>query len=70
MQDNMKHKNIHIIGILKGEEEDEGIENLLIKITAYLSNLVRKMQVLACSGSTEGHDQYECKAAHSKAHHN
>ena len=31
MQDNMKHNNIHIIGIPEGEEEDEGIENLFEK---------------------------------------
>ena len=28
MQDNMKHDNIHIIGIPEGEEEEQGIENL------------------------------------------
>ena len=28
MQDNMKHNNIHIIGIPEGEEEEQGIENL------------------------------------------
>ena len=29
MQDNMKHNNIHIIGITVGEEEEQGIEKLL-----------------------------------------
>ena len=29
MQDNMKHNNIHIIGITEGEEEEQGIEKLL-----------------------------------------
>ena len=28
LQDNMKHNNIHIIGIPEGEEEEQGIENL------------------------------------------
>ena len=28
MQDNMKHNNIHIIGIPEGEEEEQGIETL------------------------------------------
>ena len=31
MQDNMKHKNIRIIGIPEGEEE-QGIENLFEKL--------------------------------------
>ena len=29
MQDNMKHDNIHIIGIPEGEEEEQGIETCL-----------------------------------------
>ena len=28
----MKHKNIHIIGIPEGEEEEQGIENLFEKV--------------------------------------
>ena len=32
MQDNMKHNNIHIIGIPEGEEEEQGIDNLFKKI--------------------------------------
>ena len=32
MQDNMIHNNIHITGILEGEEEDQGIENLFQKV--------------------------------------
>ena len=32
MQDNMKRNNIHIIGIPKGEEEEQGIENLFEKV--------------------------------------
>ena len=31
MQDNMKHNNIHIIGIAEGREEEKGIENLFEK---------------------------------------
>ena len=31
LQDNMKHNNIHIIGI-PGEEEQQGIENLFEKV--------------------------------------
>ena len=32
MQDNMKRNNIHIIGKPEGEEEEQGIENLLEKV--------------------------------------
>ena len=32
MQDNMKRKNICIIGIPEGEEEEQGIENLFEKV--------------------------------------
>ena len=32
MQDNMKHNNIRIIGIPRGEEEEQGIENLFEKV--------------------------------------
>ena len=32
MQDNMKHNNICITGILEGEEEEQGIENLFKKV--------------------------------------
>ena len=32
MQDNMKHNNIHILGIPEGEEEEQGVENLFGKV--------------------------------------
>ena len=32
MQDNMKRKNIRIIGIPEGEEEEQGLENLFEKV--------------------------------------
>ena len=32
VQDNMKHNNIHIIGIPEGEEEEQGIQNLFEKV--------------------------------------
>ena len=32
MQDNITCKNIHIIGIPEGEEEEQGIENLFEKV--------------------------------------
>ena len=32
MQDNIKHNDIHIIGIPEGEEEEQGIKNLFEKV--------------------------------------
>ena len=32
MEDNMKHNNIHMIGIPEGDEEEQGIENLFEKV--------------------------------------
>ena len=32
MQNNMKHNNIHIIGIPEGKEEDQGRDNLFEKV--------------------------------------
>ena len=43
MQDNMKHNNIRIIGIPEGEEEEQGIENLLEKVMVEnFPNLMRE----------------------------
>ena len=43
MHDNMKRKNIHIIGIPEGEEEEQGIENLFEKVMMEnLTNLLRE----------------------------
>ena len=43
MQDNMKYNNIHMIGIPDGEEEEQGIENLLEKVMMEnFSNLRRE----------------------------
>ena len=43
MQDNMKRNNIRIIGIPEGEEEGQGIENLLGKVMMEtLPNLMRE----------------------------
>ena len=32
MQDNIKHNNMHVIGIPEGYEEEQGIENLFEKV--------------------------------------
>ena len=43
MQDNMKRNNIRIIRIPEGEEEEQGIENLLEKVmTENFPNLMRE----------------------------
>ena len=43
IQDNIKHNNIHIIGIPEGEEEEQGIENLFEKVMMeYFPNLMRE----------------------------
>ena len=39
LQDNMKHNNIWIIGIPKGEEKEQGIETLFEKMTENFPNL-------------------------------
>ena len=42
MQDNLKHNNIHIIGIPEGKEEEQGMENLFEKVMMNnVPNLVR-----------------------------
>ena len=43
VQDNMKWNNIHIAGIPEGEEEEQGIENLLEKVMmGNFHNLLRE----------------------------
>ena len=43
LQDNMKPNNIHIIGVPKGEKEEQGKENLFEKvITENFLNLMRE----------------------------
>ena len=43
LQDNMKHNNIHIIGITEGEETAQGRESIFEKImTENFPNVVRK----------------------------
>ena len=43
MQDNMKGNNIHIIGILEGEEAEQGIQNLFEQvIMENVPNLMRE----------------------------
>ena len=65
MQDNMKHNNIHIIGIPEGEEEEQGIENLFEGVMMQnFPNLVRESH--PNPGNTESPKQEEPKEAYSK----
>ena len=69
MQDNMKHNNIHIIGIPVGEEEEQGIENLFEKVMMKnFPNLMREK--LTQIQETDSPKQEEPKEAHFKTHHN
>ena len=66
----MKRHNIRIIGILEGEEEEQGIENLFEKVMMeYFPNLMREKNHTN-SGNTESPNQEEPKEAHFKTHHN
>ena len=44
MQENMKRNNIRIVGIPQGEEEEQGIENLLEKVM--MENLMMREKVM------------------------
>ena len=63
----MKCNNIHITGLLEGEEKEQGRENLFEKMTENFPNMVEKLYKL---GITEGTNQDEPKEAHSKTHYN
>ena len=46
MQDNMKHNNIHIIGISEREEEEQGRESLFEKaMMENIPNLMREKEL-------------------------
>ena len=69
MQDNMKHNNIHIIGIPEREEEEQGIENLFEKVMMEnFANLMRE-KVTRIQESQRVPIE-EPKEAHFKTHHN
>ena len=68
MQENMKHNNIHIIGIPEGEEE-QGRENLFEKVMMEnFPNLMREK--VTQIQETESPNQEEPKEAHFKTQHN
>ena len=65
MQDNMKHNNIHIIGIPEAEEEDQGIENLFERLMMEnFPNLMREK--VASNQETQSSNHEEPKEAHFK----
>ena len=68
MQDNMKHNNIHIIGIPKGEEEQE-IENLFEKIMMENFPTLMRQKVTQIQ-ETQSPNQDEPKESHFKTQHN
>ena len=71
MKDNMKQKNIRIIGIPEGEEEEQGIQNLFEKaVMENFPNLKKKKKSHTNRGNTESPKQEEPKEAHCKTHHN
>ena len=65
MQDNMKHNNIHIIGIPEGEEQ--GTENLFEKVMMEnFPNLMREK--VTQIQETQSPNQEEPKEDHFKTH--
>ena len=70
MQDNMKRNNIHIIGIPEGEEEEQGIENLLEKVMMENFPNRRREKVTQIQEKKESPKQEETKDTHCKTHHN
>ena len=69
MQDNMKRKNICIIGIPEGEEEEQGIENLFKKVMMENFPNLRREKVTKIQ-ETENPKQQSPKEVHCKTHHN
>ena len=69
MQDTMKCNNIHIIRIPQREEEEQGIENLFVKVMVEnFPNLMREK--VTQIQETQSPNQDEPKEAHLKTHHN
>ena len=68
MQDNMKHNNIHIIGIPERKEEEQGIENVFEKVMMENFPNLRREKVIQIQ-ETQSPKQKEPKEAHCKTHH-
>ena len=69
MQDNMKHNNIHIVGIPEGEEEEQGIEILFEKVMMenFPNLMIEKVTQIQ---ETQSHNQEESKETHFKKYRN
>ena len=68
--DNMKHNNIHIMGIPEGEESEQGIENLFEEIMAKnFPNLVKEKRHTS-PGRSGSPKQVGPKEAYTETHHN
>ena len=63
----MKCNNIHIIGIPKGKEKEEGIENLFEKMTDNFPNLLSE-KLMPVQEVIESPNRDEPKEAHYKTH--
>ena len=69
MQNNIKHNNIHKIGIPEGEEEEQGIENLFEKLMMEnFPNLMREK--VTQIQESQSPNQEEPREAHFKTHYN
>ena len=66
---NIKHNNIHIIGVPEGDEKKKVIENIFEEIMAKISQTWRRKQI-SSTGSTEHPKQDEPKQTHTKTYHN
>ena len=69
MQDNMKRKNIHIIGMPEREEEEQGIENLFEKVMMENFPNLRREKATRIQ-ETQSPNQEEPKESHFKTYHN
>ena len=68
LQDNMKHNNIHTIGIPGEEDEEEGIEILFEEVMMEnVPNLMREK--VTQIQESQSPNQEEPKEAHCKTHH-
>ena len=68
MHDNIKRNNIRIIGIPDGEEEEQGIENLLEKVMMENFSNLRREKVTQIQETqrvpSKGNPETDCKTHH------
>ena len=70
LQDNFKHSNIQVLGVPKGEEEEQGIENLFENIMKEnFPNLAKEIDFQEVQ-EAQSPKEVGPKEAHTKAHHN